>query len=145
VTDAYHDLQQSYGRCLRDHGFIDRFYETLLASDPRIPPMFARTDMGRQRVAMRRGVSVAILHAAGSTLARRSVEKMADVHGKAGHAPVPPYFHALWLESLLRVIADTDPEADATLLMRWRRAMGMVVDTFTRRYEAAPAPGIDRP
>jgi hypothetical protein len=57
---------------------------------------------------------------------------------------VPPYFHALWLESRLKVIADTDPEADAALLMRWRRAMGVVIDTFTRRYEAASAPGIGR-
>jgi len=139
MPDTYHDLQQSYGRCLRDNTFIDRFYETLLASDPRIPPMFARTDMAGQRMAMRRGISVAILHAAGSGLARGSVEKMADAHGKHGYVPVPPYFHSLWLESLLKVIANTDPQADTTLLTRWRNAMGVVIDTFTRRYETPPA------
>lgn len=141
MTDDYHDLQQSYGRCLRDHGFIERFYVTLLASDPRIPPMFARTDMGRQRVSMRRGISVAILYAAGSPLAQRSVEKMADAHSKAGHVPVSPELHAHWLESLLKVIADTDPEINATLLARWRQAMGVVIDTFTRHYRATPASG----
>lgn len=139
MTDPYNDLQQSYGRCLRDKHFIDRFYETLMASHPDIPPLFAHTDMFRQRLALRRGISIAILHAAGSTLAARSVEKMADVHGRGGRAPVPPHFHDCWLESLIKVIAETDPEADTMLLVRWRRAMGVVIHTFTRRYGIAEA------
>ena len=139
MTDSYDDLQQSYGRCLRDRHFIDRFYEVLMASHPEIPPLFAHTDMFRQRLALRRGISIAILHAAGSALATRSVEKMADVHGSGGRAPVPPHFHACWLESLIEVIAETDPEADTMLLVRWRQAMGTVIDAFTRRYDIAKA------
>lgn len=139
MADSYDDLQQSYGRCLRDRHFIDRFYETLMASHPEIPPLFAHTDMFRQRMALRRGISIAVLHAAGSTLATRSVEKMADVHGSGGRAPVPPHFHAFWLESLIKAIAETDPEADTTLLVRWRRAMGSVIHTFTQRYDIAKA------
>ncbi len=137
MTDPYHDLQQSYGRCLRDKHFIDRFYEVLMASHPEIPPMFAHTDMFKQRLALRRGISIAILHAAGSTLAKRSVDKMADLHGASGPAPVQPHFHACWLESLIKVIAETDPVADTALLVRWRQAMSVVIDVFTRRYEPA--------
>lgn len=137
MADPYHDLQQSYGRCLRDKHFIDRFYEVFMASHPAIPTMFAHTDMFRQRLALRRGVSIAILHAAGSTLAKRSVERMADVHGAGGRAPVPPHFYAHWLESLIEVIAETDPAADTALLVRWRRAMNAVIDTFIDRYEPA--------
>lgn len=136
MTDSYDDLQQSYGRCLRDKHFIDRFYQELLASDPRIPAMFAHTDMGKQRLALRRGISIALLHAAGSTLAKRSVEKMADVHGVGGRAPVAPEFYAYWLKSLIKVIADTDPEADTRLLVRWSQAMDAVIQVFIDRYEA---------
>jgi hemoglobin-like flavoprotein len=134
MADSYDDLQQSYGRCLHDKQFIDRFYQELMASDPRIAVLFAHTDMGQQRVALRRGISIAILHAAGSALAKRSVEKMADVHSKAGRAPVAPEFYAYWLESLIKVIADTDPEADTELMVRWSRAMGVVIKVFIDRY-----------
>lgn len=135
MTDSYDDLQQSYGRCLRDKHFIERFYQELMASDPRIPAMFAHTDMGKQRVALRRGISIAILHAAGSALAKRSVEKMADIHSVGGRAPVAPEFYAHWLKSLIKVIADTDPEADTGLLVRWSQAMDVVIQVFVDRYD----------
>jgi len=135
MTDSYDDLQQSYGRCLHDKHFIERFYQQLMASDPRIPAMFAHTDMGMQRVALRRGISIAILHAAGSALARRSVEKMADIHSKHGRAPVAPEFYTYWLDSLIKVIAETDPEADTTLMARWSRAMNTVIQAFIERYD----------
>ena len=48
MSDQYEDLQQSYGRCLRDKQFIERFYQTFLASNPAIPPMFASTDFARR-------------------------------------------------------------------------------------------------
>lgn len=133
--DSYDDLQQSYGRCLRDRDFIEHFYQELMLSHPGIPALFAHTDMGKQRVALRRGISIAILHAAGSSLARQAVEKMADVHSKAGRAPVAPLFYTYWLESLLKVIAETDPIADTALMTRWSRAMEVVIQTFVRRYE----------
>lgn len=134
MADQYEDLQQSYGRCLRDKRFIERFYEVFMASHPAIPPMFARTDFGAQRVALRRGISVAILHAAGSGLSRRTTEQMADVHAAHGRAPVDPALYPYWIDSLLAVIAETDPEATPALLARWRTAMGVVCATFTERY-----------
>lgn len=136
TADTYNDLQRSFGRCLRDKHFIERFYTTLLASHPAIPPMFAHTDMFKQRLALRRGISIAILHAAASPLATRTVEQMADVHGKDGRAPVAPHLHAHWLASLLEVISQTDPEFSPAVLQRWSEAMGKVIDTFTARYHA---------
>lgn len=136
TADTYNDLQRSFGRCLRDKHFIERFYAALLASHPAIPPMFAHTDMFKQRLALRRGISIAILHAAASPLATRTVEQMADVHGKDGRAPVAPSFHAYWLASLLAVIGETDPEVTPALLQRWGEAMGKVIATFTDRYDA---------
>lgn len=134
MADQYEDLQQSYGRCLRDKRFIERFYEVFMASHPAIPPMFAKTDFGAQRVALRRGISVAILHAAGSGLSRRTTEQMADVHARHGRAPVDPALYPYWIDSLLAVVAETDPEATPALLARWRTAMGVVCATFTQRY-----------
>ena len=134
MADQYEDLQQSYGRCLRDKRFIERFYEVFMASHPAIAPMFVDTDFGAQRMALRRGISVAILHAAGSGLSRRTTEQMADVHAAHGRAPVDPALYPYWIDSLLAVIAETDDEATPALLARWRTAMGVVCATFTERY-----------
>jgi len=140
TADPYADLHQSYGRCLRDKDFIGRFYEVFLASNPSIPAMFAHTDFSRQRVALRRGITMAIFHAGGSRVVDRGIEEMGAVHARGGRCPVPPALYADWVESLLKVVAETDPEADAALMARWRQAMGVVVDTFKARDAGPPAP-----
>lgn len=134
MTDAYDDLQQSYGRCLRTKNFIERFYEIFLASHPDIRPMFATTDFQKQRMALRHGISAAISHAAGSSLSERTVRQMAQVHSREGHAPVPPELYRYWLESLLQAVRETDPEASPELLDRWYQGMSVVVNTFTAQY-----------
>ena len=139
MSDQYEDLQQSYGRCLRDKEFINRFYDVFLESNPSIAPMFAHTDFSKQRMALRRGISAAIFHAAGSALTRRTVEQMADVHGRNGRCPVDPGLYPYWIESLLTVVEQTDPEMDDRLRARWRQAMGVVCNTFIQRYEGVGA------
>src|SRR5690606_18786373 len=115
----YADLQQSYGRCLRqDNNFIDRFYQRFLASDPRIEAMFANTDFSKQRMALRRGISMAILHAEGNSIVERPMNQMADVHSSKGRAPVPAELYPLWVRCLLETIRETDPKADEALMAR---------------------------
>ena len=135
-TDDYADLHQSYGRCLRDKNFIDRFYAVFLASHPSIRAMFRLTDFVQQRVALLHGINVAILHAADHPLSRRATERIADVHGRQGRAPVEPALYRYWIDSLLQVIGETDPQATPELLARWRYAMEAVCATFARRYQA---------
>lgn len=133
MADNYDDLQQSYGRCLRDKRFIERFYEIFLASHPDIPPMFANTDFQKQRLALRRGMSVAISHAAGSGIVERTTNHMADVHSRHGRCPVPAGLYPYWVESMMQAIGECDPQADEALIARWRQAMGVVVRTFVAR------------
>ena len=134
MSNAYDDLQQSYGRCLREKNFIERFYDIFMASHPAVAPMFAHTDFQKQRLALRRGISVAIFHAAGSAVVKRTCEQMAQVHSRGGRAPVPPELYPFWVDSLVRAVTEFDEEADAALLLRWRKAMNSVVDMFTTQY-----------
>jgi len=134
MADNYDDLQQSYGRCLRGKNFIERFYEIFLASHPDIAPMFADTDFQKQRMALRRGISAAISHAAGSTLTKRTIDQMADAHSRGGHAPVPPKLYRYWVDSLAQAVSEMDPEATPQLIARWRQGMGVVVDTFIKHH-----------
>lgn len=146
TTDPYADLHQSYGRCLRDKAFIGRFYEVFLASNPDVPAMFAHTDFSRQRMALRRGITMAIFHAGGSRVVERGIDEMGGVHARDGRCPVPHALYRDWVESLLTVVREADPEADEALMSRWSEAMAVVVDTFKARDgadEAPPGPAQD--
>jgi len=134
MADNFDDLQQSYGRCLRGKDFIERFYEIFLASHPSIAPMFDKTDFQQQRLALRRGISMAISHAAGGSLVKRGVEQMADAHAAKGRTPVPPSLYPYWVESLVKAVGETDPQFSPALERRWREGMGVVVKTFSQRH-----------
>ncbi len=134
VNTKYDALQVSFGRCLRRPGFIERFYEMLLASHPSIPPMFARTDFRGQRLALRRGISMAISWAAGSTMMQRPMQQMIDVHSRTGRAPVEPALYACWVDCLLQSIGEFDPELTPDLAREWRDAMNKVVSNFAEHY-----------
>jgi hemoglobin-like flavoprotein len=134
LADNYDDLQQSYGRCLRNKDFIARFYEIFLASHPAIAPMFEKTDFSKQRLALRRGISVAISYAAGSGIVARTTEHMARVHSRDGRTPVTPGLYPLWIDSLMQAIGENDPEINPALIARWREAMGLVCDRFAGCY-----------
>jgi hemoglobin-like flavoprotein len=132
--ETFDDLQQSYGRCLREKNFIERFYEIFLASHPDIAPMFEKTDFNTQRFALRRGISVAIEHANGSRLAERTMNQMADTHSRKGSVPVPPSLYRYWVDSLVRTVDEVDPQSSDALLERWRTGMNKVVSTFQAHY-----------
>lgn len=134
MNKRYDDLQGSYGRCLRAGGFIERFYELFLASHPDIPPMFEKTDFRQQRLALRRGISIAISHAEGMGMVKRGTDEMARVHSRQGRTPVRPALYGYWIESLLATVREFDPEVTPELLERWREGMGVVINTFTEQY-----------
>ncbi|HEY0198129.1 MAG TPA: globin [Rhodanobacter sp.] len=134
MSDTYDDLQTSYGRCLRNGQFIARFYELFMDSHPDVPALFAHTDFSKQYMALRRGISAAIAHAGGSALAKRTMAEMAQVHSRKGHAPVPTALYSYWVESLLKAVAEHDPEYTPALGQRWREAMNSTVGFFTANY-----------
>lgn len=134
MQDDFTDVQQSYGRCLQSGCFIDRFYEILMDSRPEMRPAFSRTDFGRQRRALRHGITQAILYAGGSAVVQNKVAQMAEVHSRKGRAPVPPGMYRDWLESLLSAVRESDPRITPALEARWRSALTPIVDTFIASY-----------
>jgi len=134
LSNTFDDLQTSYGRCLQQGKFIARFYEIFMASHPDVRAMFDNTDFSKQYLALRRGISAAIAHAGGSTLTKRTMGEMACVHSRGGRAPVRPELYAHWTESLLRALAEHDPEYDAALEQRWRQALTHTTAHFVAHY-----------
>lgn len=134
MKDDFTDVQNSYGRCLRNTRFIERFYEILMDSHPAMRPAFARTDMGQQRHALRRGISNAILYGGGYDLVQRTVESVAKIHSRKGHAPVAPNLYTYWMDSLIQAVREHDPKVTPELEARWRQAISPLIETFIQHY-----------
>lgn len=132
--DSYDDLHQSYGRCLNNGRFIERFYDIFLESHPEVKSAFAGTDFDRQRRLLRRTLTNSIMYAAGSNIVKRDVDRMAEVHSRKGKAPVQPHLYDYWLNSLLAAIREHDPQINSQLESRWREAMGQIIGHFSNQY-----------
>ncbi|MCC5863932.1 MAG: globin [Wenzhouxiangella sp.] len=128
------EVQGSYGRCLKQKGFISRFYELLMERDPRIPKMFEGTNWTVQNKALRRGISIALTYAGGSAIVERSMKEMATVHSRKGRAPVDPKFYVHWRESLLQAVSEFDPRFNGELRQAWDEALTKTTDLFTEAY-----------
>lgn len=134
VKDDFNDLHQSYGRCMNNGKFIERFYEIFLASHPEVEMAFAGTDFDRQRRLLRRTLTSSIMYAAGSKGVKMEVGKMAEIHSRRGRAPVSPHLYKYWLDSLMTTIREFDPELTPQLEARWKKAMRCVTDDFAAVY-----------
>ena len=134
MSETYMDVQASYGRCMRQKGFITRFYELLLEKDERIPAMFKGTNWAQQNKALRRGISIALTFAGGSNIVERSMNEMAGVHSRKGRAPVDPVLYRHWRESLLEAVSEFDQKLTPTLEKHWAEALKKTTDYFTDHY-----------
>lgn len=132
--DEFVDVQNSYGRCLQSGQFISRFYEIFMDSHPDIRPVFTQTDMGRQRHALRRGISNAILYGGGNSLVQRVIEATAALHSRQGRAPIAPHLYRYWLDSLLQAVREHDPQVTPELEGRWRSSITPAIELFIQRY-----------
>ncbi len=134
MSETYMDVQASYGRCMRQKGFITRFYELLLERDERIARMFEGTNWTQQNKALRRGISIALTYAGGSNIVERSMNEMADVHSRKGRAPVDPVLYRHWRESLLEAVKEFDPRITPEIEKHWAEALKKTTDHFTDHY-----------
>jgi hemoglobin-like flavoprotein len=134
MSETYMDVQASYGRCMRQKGFITRFYELLLDKDERIARMFKSTNWPQQNKALRRGISIALTFAGGSNIVERSMNEMADVHSRKGRAPVDPVLYRHWRESLFQAVKEFDPRITPELEAHWAEALKKTTDYFTEHY-----------
>ncbi|MCP1727754.1 hemoglobin-like flavoprotein [Natronospira proteinivora] len=133
--DQYGDIQQSFGRCLRENpNFVEDFYRRLLSSHEKIPPMFTHTDWQLQNKLIRRGISMAITYAGTPMAARRQIADIAKVHSREGHTPVEPSLYPYWIRSLVETVAESDPRYTPKLGRRWEEALKPAIEMIISQY-----------
>lgn len=128
---AYEVAQHSYARCVRHPEFFAILYDALLASDPRIPPMFENTAFPRQHKLLQHGLGLILSYSKSPDDAL--LERIAARHSREG-IDVPPDMYDHFVASLLKAVEQTDPRFDADVRVAWLEAATPGLDFMKSRY-----------
>ena len=127
-------FDRSLRRCNANPGFLDLFYETFLASSPKVREKFASTDFERQK---------RLLHASFYLILLASEDPENGPERYLGHLAsrhsvhdldIGAELYDLWLDSLLAVVEECDPDFDASVEDAWEKIMSIGIDYMIRRY-----------
>ena len=114
-------FNDSIERCFCKPEFLRHFYTLFLASSDRVARKFERTDMRKQARLLKTSLYIMML-ASGESERGVHLERLAKLHGRAG-LDIKPELYDLWLDCLLRAVAEFDPLFDVDTETAWRRVL----------------------
>ncbi|HIG44747.1 MAG TPA: globin [Gammaproteobacteria bacterium] len=101
--------------------FFARFYEIFFAASDEVREKFCHTDMEMQRSFLKKGV----YHLISFYLLRSDNDYLSSIaltHNQ-NHYDIPPELYDIWLEALLKAVAELDPEYRDELRLAWQIVM----------------------
>jgi hemoglobin-like flavoprotein len=120
--------EASYHRCGESGAFYSTFYDHLLASDPRIPPMFASTDFDRQHRLLKHALGLLLIYAKRPNPSL--LQRIAERHRQVGiFDDLYPHF----IESLVLAVSEHDPEYTPEVGDAWRSAVAPGIEYIRSR------------
>ena len=134
MKDAVLRVRKSYGRCLAQGDVIGRFYAVFLDADPAIRAKFAHTDLEQQKRLLRLGVTYLIMYANGDYAGQSSLNHIRDTHGQH-FLNIKPDLYEIWQASLLKTVAEFDPEFSADLERDWKTVLAPGIAYITAGYQ----------
>lgn len=133
MEQSVENIRRSLGRALTSHNLIRRFYDIFMVCDPRIAEKFSNTDFDQQYALLEHALSMAILFPQGNFMAKQAMARLRQSHN-ARHLDIPPELYTLWADSLIKALADTDPEFSDTLEQQWRETLQPAIDYIQSGY-----------
>jgi len=125
-------FNDSIERCFVRPDFLRRFYVLFLASSDMVARKFERTDMRKQARLLKTSLFIMML-ASGESERVVHLERLAKMHSRAG-LDIEPHLYDLWLDRLLRAVAECDPLFDAETGAAWRRVLQPGIEFMKSRY-----------
>ena len=127
---TFHD---SLDRVLAKNDFFDLFYERFMARSAEVAAKFEGFDIARIKRLLRDAFYLKMMASDGNLRAAARLRTMADRHAELG---ITRAMHDTWLETLLSVVADRDPQFDVGVERSWREVTRIGMDIMKER---APA------
>lgn len=126
MNDVIETVRQSLGRVLINGQLLERFYQIFVRSHPSIAPMFANTDMAKQKELLKHGLLQGVLCVGGSPMGKHTLDKLQKSHGAAA-MNVPVHLYPYWKRSLLRAVSETDKEFTPEIGKAWAAVAQRIV------------------
>jgi excisionase family DNA binding protein len=133
LQEAIAQVQQSYGRALRNPALFQRFYDLLMQSHPDMPAKFQQTDFPAQYERLQQAVPMALLFPQGNVIAQQVVERLRTSHNRH-NLDIHPSLYAYWIDSLVQAIAESDPAFTEEVEQDWREVLQISIDYIKDGY-----------
>jgi hemoglobin-like flavoprotein len=130
---ALAEVKESYSRCCVNPKFFDLFYQKFLSSHPSIAPMFAKTDMTKQKSLLRQGVSMMFMHLGGNSVGTTGIDRIGESHSKQ-KMNIDPNLYDFWINSLVGAVKECDTRLTTELEADWRKVLRQGVDRIVSFY-----------
>jgi hemoglobin-like flavoprotein len=114
---------------VRNEGLAKKFYEIFLDADPRFRVMFRNTDFIKQRELLTHGILILLQYSEGVTTGEMAVRRIGELH-RPEKINVTPDMYPIWVNSLMKAVAELDPEFTPELERQWRNALQKGIDTM---------------
>jgi hemoglobin-like flavoprotein len=135
TADEKQQVLDSYKRCLLSGTFFDDFYDDFTRASPQVAEKFRHTAMDKQKNLLRVGLRHLInFYFEPDAEALQTVRDIGESHSKLV-LNIAPELYELWLESLMRVVAEHDPKFSEPLGWAWRDVMRHGIAAITAFYE----------
>ncbi|WHZ21553.1 MAG: hypothetical protein OJF47_000665 [Nitrospira sp.] len=127
------EVKESYSRCCTNPKFFELFYTNFRASHPAIAPMFAKTDMAKQKSLLRQGVSMMLMHLGGNNVGTTGIDRIGESHSKK-KMNIDPNLYDHWINSLVKTVKECDTRLTPELEIEWRKTLRSGVDRIVSFY-----------
>jgi hemoglobin-like flavoprotein len=132
--DSVELVRKSYGRCLKDGNFFDKFYDRFLASSPEVKQKFANTDFAKQKMLINKGVNMMIMYATGdNVIANNVIMRLRETHN-VDNLDIAPRLYQLWKKALMETISECDSEQTDDILSAWDEVLSLGIDHISAGY-----------
>jgi len=123
----------SFGQVSITPEFYNTFYEIFINSSPKIKPLFANTDLEKQKKLLKKGISYMILFAKDTPAGQQALKTIAEIHDR-NHKNIEPSLYPFWIDSLCKALKKHDPAYDDSVEQAWRGVMDSGIKYFISLY-----------
>jgi hemoglobin-like flavoprotein len=126
------EVIDSYQRACNP-AFVEKFYSIFLDADPRIRPLFKNTDFEKQKGLLLHGMYVLLQYAEGKAIGKMAVNRLGESHSHT-KMNIMPDMYPIWVDCLIKALAEKDPKFSPALEMQWRQALQKGIDIMMTKY-----------